>query len=83
MDNGAKIRLPGNSRRAEVRPVTVGREAGVSHKTGGVHPMRDWRPCPGGDAWLALAVWAVVFLAMAGTLLRSARLPDPSAPASQ
>ncbi|MGH3069339.1 MAG: tellurite resistance/C4-dicarboxylate transporter family protein [Streptosporangiaceae bacterium] len=35
------------------------------------------------EAWLALAVWAVVFLAMAGTLLRSARLPDPSAPASQ
>jgi tellurite resistance protein TehA-like permease len=35
------------------------------------------------EAWLALAVWVVVFLAMAATLLRSARLPDPSAPASQ
>lgn len=35
------------------------------------------------EAWLVLAVWAVVFLALAATLMRSARLPDPSAPASQ
>ena len=35
------------------------------------------------EAWSALAVWAVVFLVMAGTLPQSARLPDLSAPASQ
>jgi tellurite resistance protein TehA-like permease len=35
------------------------------------------------ETWLALAVWAVVSLALAATLMRSARLPDPSAPASQ
>ena len=35
------------------------------------------------EAWVALAVWAVVFLAMAGALAwRSARLPATGAPGS-
>jgi tellurite resistance protein TehA-like permease len=61
----------------------VGMYGVASHELGSVLSV-SWLVTLGRyEAWLGLAVWAVVFLAMAGTLLRSARLPDPPASPSQ
>ena len=55
---------------------------GVASRELGTAPGVSWLVTLGRDeAWLALAVWAVVALAMAGALLRRpARLPARRAP---